>query len=569
MMVILSIIMTGLVMTIAWSASVQSRSTATVVRSDQAYAAAESAGQIGVWKFKKDNAWRQNTAPNTLPTVSIGGNTYQYAMTVKDAGAEADLYWPFKEGSGSTTADTSGHNNTGTLIGGVQWVNPGRFDKCLVFDGVSGYVDAGNDPSTNITSSVTMCAWVKMNSPSQDQKVGGNQDGVKGGYKMSIYNSKVEFEVRDNSNVAWLNRAVSGGTTLNMGVWYHVTGVYNTSTQTIRTYLNGKFERELGSIPSGSLGSTGGHFRMGREPWDVGAQTRFFDGMIDDVRVYARALSDSEIKTLADTSVKIDVKATLVNSAYPYPPTNAVSFVSSIPTALPPTAPTITVGGNLPMTRTTVNGDVQVTGNMTAGSNASTINGIVNYGGTYSDPSNRITIKGTPTTPTKKTGLTVPTVDYANIQAKASQTGTAGTGKTYKFGYLDGQINICYVNGDVTDPIIDTTESGGTVLINGTLTITKDATFGSNGFPAYVIVQKGVSHTGGKLTVNGALYIKDNFVHRDVVINGLTVVGGSVTDNTPSASVFTYGGIPWFDTRSSAPTTPQAIYYTSSRGANP
>lgn len=288
MMIILSIIMTGLVMTIAWAASVQTRGAAASIRSDQAYAAAESAGQVAVWRFKHDDSWRQVTAPSTLPTVTIGGNTYAYAMTCTDAGANADLNWPFKEGSGLTTADISTHHNTGTLIGGVSWSNQGRFTNGLVFDGASGYVDAGNAPSVNIVGSVTMAAWIKMNSADQDQKVGGNQDGVAGGYKMSIYGGRVEFEVRNASNTETLNRFVGGGTTFTMGVWYHVTGVFNTATGTIRTYVNGKLDRELTGVSAPALASTAGSLRMGREPWD-NKNARFFNGMINDVRVYARA----------------------------------------------------------------------------------------------------------------------------------------------------------------------------------------------------------------------------------------------------------------------------------------
>ena len=568
MMIILSVVMTGLVMTVAWAAAVQTRDTATLMHSDEAYAAAESAGQAAVWQFKHNNSWRQAVAPGTLPTLTIGGSTYTYALTCADAGASANLDWPFQEGSGLTTADISVNHNTGTLIGGVTWTTQGRFTNGLVFDGVSGYVDAGNAPSTNITGSVTMAAWVKMNSADQDQKVGGNQDGVAGGYKMSVYGTRVEFEVRDTSNNPWLNRSVGGGTVMTMGVWYHLTGVYNTSTNTIRTYVNGILDRELTGVPANSLGSTAGNFRMGREPWNVGGNTRYFNGMINDVRVYSRALSDQEIKALADTSVQLNVKATLQNASYPYPPSNSVAFVCSVPTPLPPVAPAVTVGGNWALTYATVSGDVQVDGAAT-GASTSVVNGKVIYGSSYTDTNHKITINGTPTTPTQNASATVPTINYANMQAQASSTGTSGTGQTYSFGYLANQINLIYVNGNVTDPVIDTSQSGGTLLINGTLTLTKTATFGTNGFPAYIVVQKSVSHTGGTITINGALYVGTTLTHKDWTINGLLCVAGNVTDNTSSASSYAAGGIPWFDPRSSAAATPQALYFTSCRGVAP
>ncbi len=230
MVVLISVVLTGLVMTVAWAGGIQSMWASGSIHVDQANMAAESAGQIAVWTFKHDNSWRQNAAPVTLPTLSIGGSTFSGATVCTDAGAVATLYWPFSEGSGLTTADTSGHNNTGTLIGGVSWV-AGRYGSGLLFDGSTGYVDAGTGASTNIVSSITMSAWVRMNSAAQDQKVGGNQDGISGGYKMSIYGQKVEFELRDVNNTVWLNRTVSGGTILEPGIWYHLAGVWDSSAR--------------------------------------------------------------------------------------------------------------------------------------------------------------------------------------------------------------------------------------------------------------------------------------------------------------------------------------------------
>jgi hypothetical protein len=570
LVVIVSVILTGLVLTIAWSAGVQSQIAGANIHTDQALQAAESAGQWAVWQFKNNNTWRQTTLPANVPTLTIGNNTFSTAVTCVDAGAAATLYWPFSEGSGLTTADTSGNGNTGTLVGGVTWTTAGKYGNALAFDGTSGYVDAGAGASTNIVSSVTMAAWVKMNTAAQDQKVGGNQDGYSGGYKMSIYGLRVEFETRDANNTAWLNRSVAGGTILTMGTWYHVTGVFDQANGVIKTYVNGVLDRSLSGIPANALTTTTGDFIMGREPWINGGTTRYFNGTIDDVRVYNRALSDQEIMTLANTSVHIHSVATLQTPALAYPPVNVVDFICSAPTPQAPIAPAITVGGNLPLTAATVSGDVQVTGNVT-GVSASSVNGKFNYGGTYTDSHNYITItyKGKSSSATKVSNLTVPTINYANIQSQAISTTTGGSNQTFAFGYLAGQINIIYVNGNCTDPVIDTSQSGGTLLINGNLTLTKNANFGSSGFPAYVIVEGSVNQTGGSLTMNGGLYINNNWSHNDVNMTGDIVVGGSVTDNTQTSSTYVYGPIPWFDPRVSAAAVTQPMFNVSYQGANP
>ena len=562
MAMVLSVVLTSLVLVIAVDTGARAQMTGANVRLDQANAAAESAGQWAVWQFKHNNAWRQSAAPATLPTLVIGPNTYSFAVTCVDAGAAATLYWPFDEGSGLTTADTSGHNNTGQLIGGVTWTT-GKYGKALQFDGSTGYVNAGNNPSTNI---LTMAAWVKMDTAGNDQKVGGNQSGDAGGYKMSIYGTKVEFEVRDTQNNVYLNRSVSGGTLLTLGCWYHVAGVYNAQNNSIKTYVNGALDRELDNVPDNALGSTTGSFIMGREPWTT--PTRFFDGAIEDVRVYDRALSDQEIKTLASTSVHIRVVSSL-NSRPGQ--SGTVDFISSAPTPLPPLAPALTLRRSLPLKRATVSGDVQA--NSVSGSTAaSSVNGKVVYVSSYSDPQHYITItyKGKPSSATQNSGATVPTIDYASIQAQATSTGTAGNNKTYQFPALyNGQVPIIYVNGNVTNPTIDTSQSGGTLLINGTLTITGNVTYGSSGFPVYIITQNNVSQSGGTMTLNGGLYVRGTWTHSDCAITGDVCVTGNVTDNTATASTYIQGGIPWFDPRGNTPPIPVPIYYTAYQGVAP
>ncbi len=571
MMVVVSVVLTGLVLVIALEGGGQAQTAGADARLEQANQAAESGAQAAVWQFKHNSLWRQLSPPATLPTIAIGPNTFAYSLTCLDAGAVATLYWPFSEGSGATTADASGHGNTGQLVGGVSWTTAGKYGDALVFDGSSGYVDAGNNASTNLTGSVTMAAWVKMNSAGQDQKVGGNQSGISGGYKCAIYGLKAEFEVRDASNNPWLDRNVAGGTILTMGVWYHVAGVYNAQNNTIKTYVNGVLDRELDNVPANALGSTTGDFIMGREPWVTGGSIRYFDGTIDDVRVYNRALSDLEIRTLANTSVQIQATATLQTPGSLNRQSGTVSYICAAPTPMPPLAPALTVGGNLPMNLATISGNVQVSGAIT-GVNTSTVKGLVTYGTTYSDAHNYITItlNGRASAATKNAGVSVPTINYASIQAQAPWTGTSGTGQTYQFTPLyNGQVPIIYVNGNVTNPIIDTSQSGGTLLINGSLTITQAATYGSPGYPAYIICEKSMTHSGGALTITGGLYVGNRWTHTDCTINGDVCVGGNVTDNSTIGSSFVVGAIPWFDPRATAAPVALPLFYTDYQGVGP
>ena len=198
-------------------------------------------------------------------------------------------------------ANDSAGSNHGTLQGNPQWVI-GYYGNALAFDGTGDWVDCGNDPSLGISGAVSVTAWINIGAAGISHKVGGNQDGTNGGYKMGILNDKIEFEIRTSGNTAILNRDVAGGTILEAGVWYHVTGIYSQQDGYIRTYVNGLLDREL--LTNEVLGASPGTFYIGCEPYDTSAGN--FNGVMDDIRIYNRVLSDAEIAGVAGRSKPFD-----------------------------------------------------------------------------------------------------------------------------------------------------------------------------------------------------------------------------------------------------------------------
>src|ERR1035437_5369174 len=212
LMIMVAVILTGLVMTLAWAGSVYATIAGQLPKVDAAFYAAEAGGQVAVWKFRHDNQWRAPVASAFTGTINMYNTNYTYSAVVSDSIGDATLAWKFDENSGTSTADASGHGNTGTFHGGCSWDPNGRSGSAVAMNGVDGYIDCGNNSSTNLTGDMTFSVWVKMNSAYYDQKIGGNESGVSGGYKLCIYNTKAEFEVRDGTNVARLDRDVAGGT---------------------------------------------------------------------------------------------------------------------------------------------------------------------------------------------------------------------------------------------------------------------------------------------------------------------------------------------------------------------
>src|SRR6185369_5453749 len=153
------------------------------------------------------------------------------------------------------------------------------------------------------------------------------------------------------------------------------------------------------NVPVNALGSSSGSFRMGCEPWDTTLYN--FNGWMDDIRIWNRCLSESEIQALYDTTVDIhayasDGNLTYNNGVVSYSGSvvaNETSYSASIPTPPAPTIPSITSGKSMLVKNVTINGDLSVNGNITNNTGNSTVTGNLNYTGSYT-PDNHLVVNG-------------------------------------------------------------------------------------------------------------------------------------------------------------------------------
>ncbi len=190
--------------------------------------------------------------------------------------------------------DSSGYEHHGLILGDPAWVE-GLLGQALQFDGSDDYVDCGAHAQLNVLDDVTVTAWIKPGDNNQDRKLFGNM-GANGGFKLAIYkNNKVELAVRDTSGQVVVNRNVNGGTVIPAGTWVHVAGVYSVQGQTLTTYVNGQIDRSL-PLDNMVMGVPAESFKIGRDPATAGY---YFNGAMDEVRVYNRVLTDTEIAQLA------------------------------------------------------------------------------------------------------------------------------------------------------------------------------------------------------------------------------------------------------------------------------
>jgi len=192
-------------------------------------------------------------------------------------------YWAFEEGSGTTANDASGSGNNGTLTNGPKWAS-GKVGGALQFDGVDDYVDAGANSSTNITGAITIEAWIYLRSYDVDYRtiVGKSAQNW---FRVEESPGNLRFYLYQGA--VWKN--ISSTENINLNTWYHVVATYDNSTG--KLFINGLDKSGASSLLGGGADSSSGILYISRSsgigPWD---------GLIDDVRIYNRALSATEIR---------------------------------------------------------------------------------------------------------------------------------------------------------------------------------------------------------------------------------------------------------------------------------
>lgn len=201
----------------------------------------------------------------------------------------------------NTTRDVSGQNNTGTLVGLPTSTAPvpGKFGQALNFaTSTANYVQLASTSATSINSDFTLSAWVYPTNSDCCQGIiaKGSTYGNVGQYRLltgyaGLSNAYLRLDVSDGTtmvNVA----AFPGASATTPNMWHHV--ACNTDTTTMNCFWDGNFmassSRE--SIGSSFTGDT--WFALGT----LNPNQMYYGGRIDDVRIYNRVLSSSEIKQL-------------------------------------------------------------------------------------------------------------------------------------------------------------------------------------------------------------------------------------------------------------------------------
>ena len=228
-------------------------------------------------------------------------------------------WWP-----GDGDADDIVGDNQGTLHNGVTFA-VGVVGQAFSFDGVDDFVSVPHEASQNIREALTIDAWIMKKGPCQrlncivlmkeDVSAPGEQ-ALRYGLLIFDEGGIAPARASLSLNTGIWEDVVISNTVLQDNVWYHVAGTYDGSTA--RIYVNGTLENSVEKTGL-VLPSTGGAIKIGQESAvEDPAGPEFFNGLIDEVELFNRALSAEEIAALFDAGgagkckdaafVEIDIK---------------------------------------------------------------------------------------------------------------------------------------------------------------------------------------------------------------------------------------------------------------------
>ena len=219
----------------------------------------------------------------------------------------------FDEGSGTVVNDASGNGNNGT-ISGATWTTSGKYGNALTFNGTSALVTINNAPSLQLTSAMTLEAWVyptTVNSTWRDVIYKGNDN-----YYLEGTSSNSAHPVA-GAILGGVYAEAIGPNALTANTWAHLAATYDGAT--MRLYVNG------GQVASRAQT---GAIATSTNPLQIGGDTfygQYFAGLIDEVRIYNQALSVAEIQSDMNTPV------TPPSTPTPTPTATATPCLATVP----------------------------------------------------------------------------------------------------------------------------------------------------------------------------------------------------------------------------------------------
>lgn len=199
-------------------------------------------------------------------------------------------WYPFDEGSGALLRDCSGNGKHGT-IKDATWTTDRGGSGALHFNGSSACVDLG-DALGGLTAAFTVAAWIFVEdfAAGVDARYILSKTNESGRSWRLVTDEASDFAVALGTSTGEVTLRAGGQAS---GAWHHVAGVFSAGKR-LEVWTDGVLEASATSVPMAFLEDQSAPGRIGCR-----GNARFFQGKIDDARVYRRDLTADELRALA------------------------------------------------------------------------------------------------------------------------------------------------------------------------------------------------------------------------------------------------------------------------------
>jgi Concanavalin A-like lectin/glucanases superfamily len=205
--------------------------------------------------------------------------------------------WQFDENAGLVTHDATGHGHDGRLINGVTWA-PGLSGSGVRFDGENDYLDVPTISSFG-TKSFAVLAWVSSTDRNGEQSRVVGMDPTPGSLFLNFGNGAPYLEARDTLEADWGVKP-DNNFDVSDGAWHQIGFVIDREARQSRLYVDGALRKAEPRPSTGSFGDApdkNAPLRMGGQSSNP---ANAWSGVLDEVQIFERALSDSDVRALYD-----------------------------------------------------------------------------------------------------------------------------------------------------------------------------------------------------------------------------------------------------------------------------
>jgi alpha-tubulin suppressor-like RCC1 family protein len=231
--------------------------------------------------------------------VQFGAGNGTPSVFTLSTGAVLVGHWMLEDGAGTQAADSSGEGHPATLVNGSVWQTTGGYDAlgAVQFDGTNDHLEMAGIPA--ITPGVTLALWARSDTATW------NATGVlasrRDAFILSPVQGTKQIEFSVHVGGSWRTASFDLATLAEFDVtkWHHYAGAYDSETGLVEIYVDGVQRAAFTVSGGGTINGDTGSLYIGHDDGQAG---RYFDGRIDDIRLFNGAVKAENLLalTLAD-----------------------------------------------------------------------------------------------------------------------------------------------------------------------------------------------------------------------------------------------------------------------------